>query len=153
MLVKEVTLAADGACKKNPGQGGWACILRCDGHEKVLQGTEPDTTNNRMELRAVIEGFKALKEPVAVTVVTDSKYVTNAYSERWLAKWKTNGWMTNAGPVKNQDLWQELDALVQMHQVKWVWVKSHSKNTDDYSVLNSRVDVLAQKEAGTYKGD
>lgn len=149
---KEVTIVTDGACAKNPGRGGWACILKFGEHEKVLQGSEPETTNNRMELMAVIQGFQALKEPVHARVITDSKYVVNAFEQRWLDKWKRNGWKTNSGPVKNQDLWETLLTLVASHRVEWVWVKAHTKGEDDLSVLNARADKLAQQEAGTWRG-
>ena len=145
-MKKQVTLITDGACKKNPGPGGWAAILRMGTVEKVLQGGELTTTNNRMELLGVIEGLRALHESVAITVVTDSKYVINAFAERWIEKWQRNGWKTNAGPVKNQDLWQALIPLVATHDVTWKWVKGHSGDVD-----NDRADGLAQAEAERWK--
>lgn len=142
--MKQVTLITDGSCKK--GHGGWAAILRMGVVEKVLAGGEIQTSNNRMELSGVIEGLKALKERVAVTVVTDSQYITRAFEERWVDKWQKNGWMTNAGPVKNQDLWQELIPLVAAHEVTWKWVKGHSGDPD-----NDRADAIAQAQAEALK--
>ncbi len=137
---RKVWLFTDGACKGNPGPGGWAALLRWGGHEKALWGAEPHTTNNRMELRAVIEGLKALKRPTPVRVVTDSQYVKNGM-ERWIHNWKRNGWRT-AGrkPVKNADLWQALDELVNRHQVEWEWVRGHAGHPE-----NERVDALANR--------
>ncbi len=137
---RKVWLFTDGACKGNPGPGGWAALLRWGGHEKELWGAEPHTTNNRMELRAVIEGLKALKRPTPVRVVTDSQYVKNGM-ERWIHNWKRNGWRT-AGrkPVKNADLWQALDELVNRHQVEWEWVRGHAGHPE-----NERVDALANR--------
>ncbi len=137
---RKVWLFTDGACKGNPGPGGWAALLRWGDHEKELWGAEPHTTNNRMELRAVIEGLKALKRPTPVRVVTDSQYVKNGM-ERWIHNWKRNGWRT-AGrkPVKNADLWQALDELVNRHQVEWEWVRGHAGHPE-----NERVDALANR--------
>jgi len=140
--MKQVTLITDGACKKNPGPGGWAAILRMGNIEKVLVGGESLSTNNRQELLAVINGLEALNEPVQVTVVTDSQYITRAFDERWVNRWQQNGWKTNAGPVKNQDLWERLIPLVNTHKVIWEWVKGHSGHPD-----NDRADALAQAEA------
>jgi len=140
--MKQVTLITDGACKKNPGPGGWAAILRMGNIEKVLVGGESLSTNNRQELLAVINGLEALNEPVQVTVVTDSQYITRAFDERWVNRWQQNGWKTNAGPVKNQDLWERLIPLVNTHKVIWEWVKGHSGHSD-----NDRADALAQAEA------
>ncbi len=137
---RKVWLFTDGACKGNPGPGGWAALLRWGDHEKALWGAEPHTTNNRMELRAVIEGLKALKRPSPVRVVTDSQYVKNGM-ESWIHNWKRNGWRT-AGrkPVKNADLWQALDELVNRHQVEWEWVRGHAGHPE-----NERVDALANR--------
>lgn len=141
--MKLVTMITDGACKGNPGPGGWACLLRCGSVEKAIYGGQKEpTTNNRMELMAVIQGFEALKEPVEVEVVTDSKYIVQAFHNDWLTKWRNNGWMTNAGPVKNQDLWVRLKQATTPHLVRWTWVRGHSGHPD-----NDRVDALAQAEA------
>ncbi|MBM6551914.1 ribonuclease HI [Marinomonas ostreistagni] len=124
--MKEVTLYTDGACKGNPGIGGWGAWLTFGAHEKRLCGGANDTTNNRMELQGAIEGLKALKEPCKVDLYTDSSYVQKGITE-WLAGWKRKGWKTaSKQPVKNQELWQELDALCQKHDVKWHWVKGHA---------------------------
>ncbi len=138
--MKKVELFTDGGCRGNPGLGGWGALLRYGVHERTLCGAEPDTTNNRMELRAVIEGLKALKEPVEVTITTDSQYVKKGVTE-WMANWKRNGWKT-AGkkPVKNRDLWEELDAQLQRHRVHWRWVRGHAGHEE-----NERVDALANQ--------
>ena len=130
--MKEVEIFTDGACRGNPGPGGWGALLRFRGLEKQLYGAELETTNNRMELRAAIEALKALKEPCRVVLTTDSVYVKNGITS-WLDGWKQKGWKT-AGrkPVKNVDLWQALDAQNQRHQVQWHWVKGHSGHRDRY---------------------
>jgi len=136
--VKKVQLITDGACLGNPGRGGWAAILRYNQHKKELWGSEPHTTNNRMELRAAIEGLRALKEGCAVEVVTDSEYLKNGISG-WIKGWKRNGWMTKAGtPVVNQDLWKALDEQAGRHQTAWTWTKGHASHED-----NNRCDELA----------
>jgi len=135
-----VMLYTDGACKGNPGPGGWGALLQYKGVEKELWGGEPETTNNRMELTAVIEGLKALKRPSRVRIVTDSQYVKNGM-QQWIHNWKRNGWRTAAKkPVKNAELWRELDRLVNLHQVEWEWVRGHSGHPE-----NERVDALANK--------
>ncbi|HHH13551.1 MAG TPA: ribonuclease HI [Thiolapillus brandeum] len=135
-----VMLYTDGACKGNPGPGGWGALLQYKGVEKELRGGEPETTNNRMELTAVIEGLKALKRPSRVRVVTDSQYVKNGM-QQWIHNWKRNGWRTAAKkPVKNAELWRELDRLVNLHQVEWEWVRGHSGHPE-----NERVDALANR--------
>ena len=140
--MKKVQLITDGACLGNPGRGGWAAILRYNQHKKELWGSEPHTTNNRMELRAAIEGLRALKEGCAVEVVTDSEYLKNGISG-WIKGWKRNGWMTKAGtPVVNQDLWQALDEQVERHQTAWTWTKGHASHED-----NNRCDELASRAA------
>jgi ribonuclease HI len=126
-----VEIFTDGACKGNPGPGGWGVLLRCKGKEKTLYGGEPDTTNNRMELMAAIEGLNALTRPCAVRLTTDSIYVKNGI-EQWLANWKKNGWRTaDKKPVKNMELWQRLDESVARHQVQWHWVKGHSGHREN----------------------
>ena len=137
--MKQIDLFTDGACSGNPGPGGWGLVMRYQQHEKELNGGEEDTTNNRMELRAVIEGLKQLKQPCHVTIHTDSKYVMDGIKQ-YLARWKKNGWRTaNKKPVKNIDLWQELDDALQRHQTEWVWVKGHSGHPE-----NERADALAR---------
>ncbi len=134
----EVHLYTDGACRGNPGPGGWGVLMRYQGHEKELAGGEPRTTNNRMELMAAIMGLEALKRPCRVTVTTDSQYVARGITE-WLANWKRRGWLTaDKKPVKNADLWQRLDAALAPHQVQWVWVRGHSGHPE-----NERADRLA----------
>jgi len=137
--LKHVVIYTDGACSGNPGPGGWAAILRFDGHEKVLSGYEPETTNNRMELRAALEGLAALKEPVRVSLHTDSAYLARAFNDDWIRNWQKNGWRTSAKkPVENQDLWMKLIRMSERHRVSWIKVKGHSNNP-----LNNRVDELA----------
>ena len=139
---RTVELWADGACSGNPGPGGWAAILRCDGHERELSGGEPQTTNNRMELQSVIEGLRALTRPAHVVVHTDSSYVERAFTDGWLDSWQRNGWRTKAKKdVKNRELWEELLALTQQHQVEFKRVKGHSGIE-----LNERVDEMAVAE-------
>jgi len=136
----QVELFTDGACKGNPGQGGWGALLRYGDAEKELFGGEQDTTNNRMELMAVIKGLEALNRASVVTVTTDSKYVKNGITE-WIHNWKRNGWKTAAKkPVKNEDLWRELDDMVAKHQVTWRWVKGHAGHEE-----NERADELANR--------
>lgn len=133
-----IELYADGACKGNPGIGGWGAWLKAGEHEKALFGGEAMTTNNRMELQAVISGLQALRKPCKIKVFTDSSYVQKGMTE-WLAGWKLKQWRTaDKKPVKNADLWQILDQLVQPHQVQWIWVKGHAGN-----VGNERADALA----------
>ena len=133
-----VEMWTDGACKGNPGLGGWGALLKSGEHAKELFGGEKLTTNNRMELTAVVEALRTLKQPSAVTVHTDSSYVMNGM-KTWIAGWKRNGWTTAAKkPVKNVDLWQALDAEVTKHDVRWVWVKGHAGDPG-----NERADVLA----------
>lgn len=137
-----VELYTDGACLGNPGPGGWAALLRFNGTEKELSGCDPDTTNNRMEMQAVIEGLKALSRPSTVTVYTDSQYVQKGITE-WINGWKARGWKTAAKkPVKNVDLWLELDETQERHSVTWQWVKGHAGHPE-----NERVDDLARQEA------
>lgn len=129
--MKTVEIFTDGACKGNPGVGGWGALLRYGKHEKKLYGGELETTNNRMELMAAIEGLRALKKSCQVELTTDSVYVKNGINE-WLEGWKARGWKTaSKKPVKNQDLWQQLDEEVARHQVNWHWVKGHSGHTEN----------------------
>lgn len=135
-------LITDGACIGNPGRGGWAAILRYGDHKRELSGSSPQTTNNRMELTAAIEGLRALKEQCEVEVITDSEYLKNGITQ-WIHGWKKNGWKTKAKtPVVNQDLWTELDQLVASHDVKWTWTKGHASHED-----NNRADELATRAA------
>lgn len=126
-----VEIFTDGACKGNPGPGGWGVLLRAKGKEKTLYGGEANTTNNRMELMAAIEGLNALTRPCEVRLTTDSIYVKNGI-EQWLANWKKNGWRTaDKKPVKNMELWQRLDESVARHRVQWHWVKGHSGHREN----------------------
>ena len=142
--MKEVTVYTDGACSGNPGPGGWAAVLRYGTAEKELSGGEKDTTNNRMELTAVIRALEALKEPCAVTVYTDSQYISRAMTEGWLAKWKAAGF-TKKGGLKNAELWRALDGLLQRHEVRFQWVKGHADNE-----YNNRCDALAVAQRDKY---
>ena len=136
--MKQITMYTDGACRGNPGPGGWGVWLQCEGQSRELKGAEEVTTNNRMELTAVIMGLEALIKPVSVNIITDSKYVMDGMS-KWIHNWKRKAWRTASGqPVKNVDLWQRLDAALAPHQVKWQWVKGHSGVPG-----NERVDALA----------
>ncbi len=136
----KVQIYTDGACRGNPGPGGWGVLLKLGEHEKELWGGEADTTNNRMELQAAIEGLRALTKPSSVTLTTDSQYVRKGITQ-WISNWKARGWQTsNKAPVKNQDLWRQLDELAQLHTVDWCWVKGHSGHVE-----NERVDALANK--------
>ncbi|HLI34120.1 MAG TPA: ribonuclease HI [Terriglobia bacterium] len=145
--MKKVTIATDGACIGNPGPGGWACILRLDNFVREMYGSEKKTTNNRMELRAVIEALTALKEPCMVTLYTDSEYVRRGISE-WLNRWKANSWKKSSKgqlggePVLNQDLWRALDEATRRHEILWKWIKGHAGHPD-----NTRCDFLARKAA------
>ena len=137
MLVEMFT---DGACRGNPGKGGWGVLLRYGDVEKTLHGGDPMTTNNRMELKAVIKGLEALTKPCEVKVTTDSKYVLGGITE-WLPNWKRRNWKTaSKKPVQNVELWQELDALVQLHKIDWNWVKGHSGHRE-----NEIADALANQ--------
>jgi len=135
-----VEIFTDGACRGNPGPGGWAALLRHGDHEKVLAGAERETTNNRMELQAAIEGLAALKRRTRVVLTTDSQYVRQGITQ-WLPVWKRNGWKTSARqPVKNRDLWERLDALAGAHDVEWHWVRGHSGHPE-----NERADQEANR--------
>ena len=144
--MKTVELITDGACSGNPGPGGWAAILKYGAHKKELYGAESPSTNNRMELRAAVEGLKLLKERCQVTITTDSEYVRKGITE-WIHGWKRNNWLTkDKKPVKNQDLWEELDAQVARHEATWKWVKGHADHPD-----NNRCDELAVMASKTQK--
>jgi ribonuclease HI len=135
-----IEIFTDGACSGNPGPGGWGAILRKGATEKELFGGELLTTNNRMEMMAVIEALRALKGPVQARVHTDSQYVQKGISE-WIHGWKRRGWKTaNKEPVKNEDLWRELDRLAAQHKIEWIWVKGHAGHVE-----NERADVLARR--------
>lgn len=145
--MKQVQVFTDGACSGNPGPGGWGAVLRFGDKERELCGGADNTTNNRMELTAAIEGLRALNEPCEVVLTTDSTYVKDGIT-RWLANWKTNGWKTAAKKaVKNQDLWQELDHQTSRHTVQWQWVKGHSGHPE-----NERADALANQGMDKVKG-
>ena len=141
--MRQVELFTDGACSGNPGPGGWGAILRYNGHEKELSGGEAVTTNNRMELIAVIEGLKALKEPCIVTLTSDSQYVCNAIQKGWAVKWKKNNWIkSDKSKAKNPELWDELLTLLEKHSLKVNWVRGHNGHPE-----NERCDRLAVAQA------
>jgi ribonuclease HI len=143
--MKQVDIFTDGACKGNPGPGGWAAILRMGAHEKELTGGEAATTNNRMEMTAILRGLSALNEPCAVTVHTDSRYVIDGMTQ-WIFGWQKRGWLNAAKkPVANEDLWRELIAAAHPHKVSWEWVKGHSGHPE-----NERCDSLASAEAARF---
>jgi ribonuclease HI len=143
MATDFVEVFSDGACKGNPGPGGWGALLRYRGVEQELWGGEGHTTNNRMELLAVIKALQALKRRSSVRITTDSQYVKKGITE-WVSRWKRNGWTTAAKkPVKNADLWRELDSAVAQHQVEWHWVRGHSGHAE-----NERADELANRGIG-----
>ena len=144
--MKSVEIFTDGACKGNPGPGGYGAILRYNGYEKEVSGGEANTTNNRMELLAVIEAFKLLREPCLVTLYSDSQYVCNAIEKGWAKKWQQNGWMRNKKePALNKELWAELLDLIDKHNVKIVWVKGHAGHPE-----NERCDKLAVSQASKF---
>ena len=146
--MKPVEIYTDGACRGNPGPGGWGAILRAQDQQKEISGAESQTTNNRMELTAVIMALAALKRGVPVRVHTDSKYVLEGYS-KWLPQWKARGWRTaDRKPVKNQDLWERLDSEAQRHEIEWQWIKGHSGNEG-----NEYVDRLANEAIDTLLGE
>ena len=137
---RKVKIYTDGACRGNPGPGGWAALLKFGRHEKVLTGGEPETTNNRMEMTASIEALRALTQSCQVDFYTDSEYLRKGITE-WMANWKRRGWKTSGKkPVKNQDLWRALDAVIQDHEIEWRWVRGHAGHRE-----NERVDRLARK--------
>lgn len=141
-MKKKVTIYTDGACSGNPGAGGWCAILNYNGREKVISGGETSTTNNKMELLAIISGLEILKESCNVTIYSDSAYCINAFNEGWIDSWVANGWKnSNKKEVKNADLWKRLLSLLNVHDVKFVKVKGHSDNEN-----NNRCDELARAE-------
>lgn len=144
--MKTVTLYTDGACSGNPGPGGWGAILEYNGTQKELSGGEPSTTNNRMELTAVIEGLSALKEPCIVELYSDSKYVIDGLSKGWAAGWRKNGWKkADKKPALNPDLWEKLLELVAIHQLRYHWVKGHAENEK-----NNRCDLMAVAQSKAF---
>jgi ribonuclease HI len=141
--MKKVDIFTDGACKGNPGPGGWGVLLRMGRHEKELSGAEADTTNNRMEMTAVLRGLTALTEPCQVTLHTDSRYVIDGMT-KWIHGWQKKGWINaSKKPVLNQDLWQQLIEAAAPHRIEWIWVKGHAGHAE-----NERVDRLASDAAG-----
>lgn len=135
-----VEIYADGACRGNPGPGGWGAVLRYGTQERELWGGEPDTTNNRMELTAVIRALEVLQRPSRLHITTDSQYVLHGVTQ-WLAGWKRRGWRTADGkPVKNRELWERLDSLLAAHQAEWTWVRGHTGHSE-----NERADALANR--------
>jgi len=142
-----VELFTDGACRGNPGPGGWGVLLRYKNTEKTLRGAEADTTNNRMELTAAIKGLEALKSRCRVDITTDSQYVKNGITQ-WINNWKRNSWKTAAKkPVKNEDLWRQLDSLVQQHEVRWHWVKGHAGHAENEladQLANQAIDAMLE---------
>ena len=143
--MKEVELYTDGACRGNPGPGGWGAILVYGKHEKEMSGGEEATTNNRMELMAAIRGLEALREACRVTLYSDSRYLVDAVSQGWLASWRAHGWRRGREELKNRDLWQRIDELLAHHEVELVWVKGHAGH--DY---NERCDALACAQADRF---
>lgn len=147
-MAERVEIYTDGACSGNPGPGGWGALMLYKGEEKEISGGEFDTTNNRMEMLAAIMALKALKRSVPVRIHTDSKYLMDGIT-KWIQKWRANGWRTAARkPVKNADLWQELEVLLEDHDVEWAWVKGHSGHPE-----NERADALANQGMALYKGE
>ncbi len=148
MIMKQVEVYTDGACSGNPGPGGWGAVLRYGVAEKELAGYQPETTNNRMELTAAIQGLEALKEPCQVELYTDSQYLSKAITQGWLQGWKKNGWKkSDKKPVLNVDLWQALDVQLARHQVAIHWVKGHADNA-----YNNRCDALATGQIAQNRG-
>ncbi|WGL58486.1 ribonuclease HI [Pigmentibacter sp. JX0631] len=139
-MTSQVTLYTDGACSGNPGPGGWACVLLYNELRRRISGYEQYTTNNKMELTGVIKGLESLTRPMPVLIITDSQYVKNGFTEKWLENWQKNGWKTKSGkPVKNIELWMQLSLLQRKHHLSWQWVKGHSGNE-----YNDMCDELAR---------
>ncbi len=144
----EVEIYTDGACRGNPGPGGWGAVLRAGGRERELYGGEAQTTNNRMEMTAAIRALEALKRPCRVDLYTDSQYLRQGITE-WMAQWKQRGWRTSdRKPVRNQDLWQRIDELAAQHEVRWHWVRGHTGHPE-----NERADALANRGIDELAGD
>jgi len=137
---KRVEIYTDGGCRPNPGKGGWAAILRYGNREREISGGEANTTNNRMELTAAVRALETLKQPCHVAIHTDSEYLQKGITT-WLHNWKRNGWKRKEGSLKNKDLWQRLDQMVQIHEIEWKWIKGHAGHA-----LNERCDELATEE-------
>lgn len=137
----DVELYTDGSCSGNPGPGGWGSIIKYKGAEKILSGGEPETTNNRMELTAVIKGLEALTRPCTVSVYSDSKYFCDAFAKDWISGWKKRGWRRSAGELLNSDLWKRLDELGQIHKIIPIWIKGHAGHPE-----NERCDRLAVEQ-------
>lgn len=146
--MKHVDIYTDGACRGNPGPGGWGTIIVYGEHELPLSGGEKETTNNRMELTAAIVGLERLKEPCTVTLYSDSKYLVDAVTLRWAYKWRENGWKRGKESAKNPDLWEKLLTLLERHEVTFVWVKGH-----DGHAYNERCDTLATQAADSFRAD
>lgn len=146
--MKKIEVFTDGACKGNPGPGGWGALLRMGQHEKEMSGSDPDTTNNRMEMTAVIRALKALTEPCQVTLHTDSRYVIDGMT-KWIEGWKKRGWKTaDKKPVRNEELWHDLIEAALPHEITWEWVKGHNGHPE-----NERVDCLASDAADRARQD
>ncbi len=143
--MKSIQLYTDGACRGNPGNGGWGAILVYGSYKKELSGGERETTNNRMELMAAIAGLEALRERCEVTLYSDSKYLVDAYNEGWIHSWREKGWRRGKEPLKNPDLWERLWALTELHKVEFVWVKGHAGHE-----YNERCDALATAFADSF---
>lgn len=145
--MKHIQIYTDGACSYNPGPGGWGAILIYNGVEKRISGGEPNTTNNRMELLAVINGLSCLKEKCEVEIFSDSAYIVNAYLQNWVDNWKANGWKKQKSSIKNLELWKQLDSLVNFHNVKFIKVKGHSDNA-----YNNECDKMAREQVDKILG-
>lgn len=144
-LKPQVEIYTDGACSGNPGPGGWGAVLLYGSHEKEISGFEPDTTNQRMELQAAIQGLESLKQPCKVKLYSDSAYLINAFTQGWIPNWQRNGWLNaRKEPVSNADLWRDLIKLAQIHEISWIKVKGHSDN-----MYNNRCDDLARRAIET----
>lgn len=144
--MKKIDVYTDGSCRKNPGPGGWGVVLVYNGHEKELSGGEAETTNNRMELTAVIKALEAVKEPCHITLTSDSKYVIDALEKGWARSWQSKGWKRSDGSkALNPDLWEKLLALCEIHEIEFVWVKGHAGHP-----YNERCDELAQRESAVF---